>query len=295
MLKISDLNKTYPGNIKALKDVNLKIRKGIFGLIGPNGSGKSTLMRTIATLQEPDKGTIFFEEIDVLHQKDQMRSVLGYLPQEFGVYPTVSAEKMLNHLAILKGIVDRKKREETVNYLLEVTNLCQYRKKKLGSFSGGMKQRFGIAQALLGEPKVIIVDEPTAGLDPGERDRFHNLLSAISENIIVIFSTHIVADVNELCNDMAIINNGKILIQIPPKDIIELFQNKIWSKIITKPEIKLYSQKFKIISSKLFLGKIILKVFNEVQPDGFERVPPNLEDIYFSFIKAYISTNEILR
>ena len=257
MLQISNLNKTYPGNVKALNNINLKIGKGIFGLIGPNGSGKSSLMRTIATLQEPDTGSIVFEDIDIIHQKDQMRNILGYLPQEFGVYPSVSAENLLHHIAILKGIIDRKKRKDIVNYLLQETNLYQYRKKKLGGFSGGMKQRFGIAQALLGQPKVIIVDEPTAGLDPGERDRFHNLLSSTSENITVIFSTHIVADVNELCNDMAIIHKGNILIQISPIKVIEILQNKIWSKIIEKKEIEFYSQKHKIISSKLFLGKII--------------------------------------
>ncbi len=288
MLLISNLNKTYPDNIKALDNVNLKIGKGIFGLIGPNGSGKSTLMRIIATLQEPDSGSVIFEGVDIIKQKNQMRSILGYLPQEFGVYPSVSAENLLDHLAVLKGIIDRKKRKEIINYLLEETNLYQYRKKKLGGFSGGMKQRFGIAQALLGQPKIIIVDEPTAGLDPGERDRFHNLLSSISENIIVIFSTHIVTDVNELCNDMAIIHKGKILIQTSPIKVIEIFQNKIWSKIIEKKEIESYSQKFKIISTKLFLGKIVIKVFSETPLDNFEKVMPTLEDVYFSYINSYI-------
>lgn len=289
MLQISNLNKTYPGNVKALNNINLKIGKGIFGLIGPNGSGKSSLMRTIATLQEPDTGFVIFEDIDIIHQKDQMRNILGYLPQEFGLYPSVSAENLLHHIAILKGIIDRKKRKEIVNYLLQETNLYQYRKKKLGGFSGGMKQRFGIAQALLGQPKVIIVDEPTAGLDPGERDRFHNLLSSISENITVIFSTHIVADVNELCNDMAIIHKGNILIQISPIRVIEILQNKIWSKVIEKKEIELYSQKHKIISSKLFLGKIIIKVFSEIPLNDFEKVKPILEDVYFSYINSYIN------
>ncbi len=288
MLQISDLNKTYPGEIKALKDINIKIGKGTFGLLGPNGSGKSSLMRTIATLQEPDSGSIFFEELNVLKEKTQMRNILGYLPQEFGVYPTVSAENLLDHLALLKGIVERSKRKEIVKHLLEVTNLYQFRKKKLGGFSGGMKQRFGIAQALLGQPKIIIVDEPTAGLDPGERDRFHNLLSSLSENITVIFSTHIVSDVKELCSDMAIIHKGKILVQMNPNDALKLFQNKIWVKGIQKSELDVYSQKLNVISSKNILGKITLKVFSDEKPAGFENISPNLEDVYFSYIKSFI-------
>lgn len=289
MLKISNLYKTYPKNIKALCDINLEIQKGIFGLIGPNGSGKSSLMRIIATLQEPDSGSVHFEGIDVLNQKEKMRSVLGYLPQEFGVYPTVTAENLLNHLAVLKGVADRKKRESMIGYLLEVTNLQQYRKKKLGSFSGGMKQRFGIAQALLGQPKLIILDEPTAGLDPSERYRFYNLISELSENITVVFSTHIVADVNDLCNNMAIIQNGKILTQISPSSAVNSFQNKIWSKVVNKKDTALYSERFNVISSKLHYGKIIIKVFDEKQPIGFESASPNLEDIYFSYINSETS------
>lgn len=286
MLTISNLSKIYPKNIKALCDINLEIPKGIFGLIGPNGSGKTSLMRIIATLQEPDSGSVNFEGIDVLNQKEKIRSVLGYLPQDFGVYPTVTAENLLGHLAVMKGITDRKKRESMIGYLLEVTNLQQYRKKKLGSFSGGMKQRFGIAQALLGQPKLIILDEPTAGLDPSERYRFYNLISELSEEITVIFSTHIIADVNEICNNMAIIQKGKILTQISPSNAVNSFQNKIWSKVVNKKDTALYSEKFNVISSKFHYGKIIIKVFDEKQPIGFESALPNLEDIYFSYINS---------
>lgn len=209
MLQISNLNKIYPNGVKALNNIYLKIDKGIFGLLGPNGAGKSSLMRTIATLQEPDSGSLYFDSIDILANKEEMRNVLGYLPQEFGVYPTISAEDFLHHLAVLKGIVDQSTRKKMVDFLLEMTNLSQHKKKKLGGYSGGMKQRFGIAQALLGNPKIIIVDEPTAGLDPEERDRFHNLLANIGEEKVVILSTHIVSDVIELCNDMAIIQKDR--------------------------------------------------------------------------------------
>jgi len=288
MLKISGLCKTYSPSIKALFDINLEIQKGVFGLIGPNGSGKSTLMRTIATLQEPDEGSIQFDNLDVLTQKQEMRKVLGYLPQEFGVYPMVTAENLLHHLAILKGIVDRKERKKHVNYLLELTNLNEHRRKKLGGFSGGMKQRFGIAQALLGKPKIIILDEPTAGLDPNERNRFYNLISELSENIIVVLSTHIVADVEELCNNMAIINKGEIVSQISPHSAIDSFKNKIWSKVVSRSEASLFSEKFNIISSKLYYGKVFLKVLHDEQPPGFDHVNPNIEDVYFS----YTATNK---
>ncbi len=289
MLQILNVSKTYPDNIQALKNIDITIGKGIFGLIGPNGSGKSSLMRTIATLQEPDSGMLLFENINVVKQKNEIRQVLGYLPQEFGLYPTVSAENLLNHIALLKGIISKNKRKEIVYHLLETTNLYQYRKRKLNSFSGGMKQRFGIAQALIGDPKLLIVDEPTAGLDPQERDRFHNLLSEISENIIVILSTHIVSDINEYCSDMAIIHKGKILIQISPKNAIDLFKNKIWSKEIKKNEIDLYSREYRVISSKFIGSKVILKIFAEEKREGFETVEANLEDVYFSYINSYIS------
>ena len=288
MLKITSLNKTYPNGVKALNHVTLNIGKGIFGLLGPNGAGKSSLMRTIATLQEADSGSVNFNGIDVLKQKEQIRNILGYLPQEFGVYPRVSAEDLLNHLAILKGIVNRKKRNEIVSHLLEVANLSQHKKKHLGGFSGGMKQRFGIAQALIGNPKIIIVDEPTAGLDLGERDRFQNLLSEISENITVIFSTHIVSDVSELCNDMAIIHNGYVLAQMSPRKAIDKLRGKVWKILLPKAEIESYSTKFQVISSRLQHGKTLLKIYNETHVEGFESTEPNIEDVYFSFIKTYI-------
>ncbi len=286
MLKIKKVSKTYSGNIKALVDVSLQIQKGIFGLIGPNGSGKSSLMRMIATLQEPDSGSIEFEGIDVLKQKQGMRKILGYLPQEFGVYPMVMAEKLLHHLAVLKGIVDRKQREEHVSYLLELTNLYEHRKKRLGGFSGGMKQRFGIAQALLGKPKIIILDEPTAGLDPSERNRFHNLLSELSENITIIFSTHIIEDVKELCNNMAIIKKGQIMSQTAPKMAMGSFDNKIWSKVISRSEEQRFSEKFNVISSKLHYGEVLLKILSDEQPPGFDHVNPSLEDVYFSYMRS---------
>jgi len=289
MLNIYQLNKTYPNKVRALHNINLKIGKGMFGLLGPNGAGKSTLMRTIATIQEPDSGTIEFDGINVLTQKEHIRGLLGYLPQEFGIYPSISAENMLHHLAILKGLVDTNKRNETVEYLLEVTNLKEHRKKNLGGYSGGMKQRFGIAQALIGNPQILIVDEPTAGLDPAERDRFHNLLSNIGENILVILSTHIVSDVTELCNDMAIIHNGHLLIQMPPLQAIEQLKGKMWKQFLPKSEIENASQRFKVASSRFLHGKGMLRVFSETQPGpGFEPTEPDLEDVYFSFIKGFI-------
>jgi len=287
MLRILNLNKTYADETKALNHINLTIGKGIFGLIGPNGGGKSTLIRTIATLQEPDQGSIFFDEINLLKQKDKIRENLGYLPQDFGTYPSVSAENLLDHLAILKGIVNSKERGSIVKYLLKLTNLYVYRNKKLGGFSGGMKQRFGIAQALLGDPKLLIVDEPTAGLDPLERARFHNLLSEISTEKTILFSTHIVADVNELCNDMAILNQGEILLQSSPMQAIELLQNKVWSKVVQKSEVEDYTQKYKVISSKFLHGKVLLKVFSDHSVEEFEASSPDLEDVYFSFIKSF--------
>lgn len=289
MLSISHINKTYPNGVKALQDIVLNIGKGMFGLLGPNGAGKSSLIRTIATLQEPDSGSIDFEGIDVLSEKEAMRTILGYLPQEFGVYPKVSAEDLLHHLAILKGITDKSKRKESVDYLLEMTNLFQHRKKKLGSYSGGMKQRFGIAQALLGNPKMIIVDEPTAGLDPGERDRFHNLLSTIGENLTVILSTHIVSDVAELCNDMAIIHEGRVLMQMHPLKAIEKLKGKLWKIIVPKGEIESYFKKFKVVSSRFLHGKCMLRIFSEIIPGlEFEPLEADLEDVYFSFVKSYI-------
>lgn len=285
-LTIENLSKTYPNGVQALKDVSLKIPTGMFGLLGPNGAGKSTLMRTIATLQEPDQGSIRFNGMDVLKDKDSVRRVLGYLPQEFGVYPKVSSEVMLNHFAVLKGITDNKQRKETVNALLHKTNLWDVRKEKLGNYSGGMKQRFGIAQALLGNPKLIIVDEPTAGLDPAERIRFHNLLSEIGENIVVILSTHIVEDVSDLCSYMAVISNGKVLQYGEPEKTINSLRGKVWKKVIPRAELAQYESQFHVISTHLVAGKTVIHVVNDTQPDStFVEVAPDLEDVYFSTLK----------
>lgn len=284
-LEIKNLSKTYPNNIQALKKVNLEISTGMFGLLGPNGAGKSTLMRTIATLQMADEGAIHLNGIDVLKEKDEVRRILGYLPQEFGLYPEAPAQHMLNHIALLKGISDKKERKETVKHILDQTDLYEARKRKLGTFSGGMKQRFGIAQALLGNPKLIIVDEPTAGLDPEGRNRFHNLLSEISENRIVILSTHIVDDVSVLCGQMAIIHKGEVLLSGGTDDAIKGLQGKIWEKIIKKQELAEYDNRFHIILTRLSAGNILIHVQNDTQPDGFEAVHPDLEDVYFSTIK----------
>lgn len=284
-LKITNLSKTYPNGVQALKNVDLTIPKGMFGLLGPNGAGKSTLMRTIATLQEADHGEIDLNGINVLKEKAEVRKQLGYLPQEFGVYPKISAEMMLDHFAELKGITNKKERTELVKALLEQTNLYHVRKKNLSSYSGGMKQRFGIAQALLGNPGIIIVDEPTAGLDPAERNRFHNLLSEIGEHIIVILSTHIVDDVSDLCKNMAIINEGELLLNGQPTELIKDVEGKIWEKVIEKDELKSHQENYNIISSRLYMGKIIVHAYTDSNPDSFELVKPNLEDVYFSAIK----------
>jgi len=284
-LKIENLSKTYANGVQALKNVNLNIGKGMFGLLGPNGAGKSSLMRTIATLQEPDTGSITFGDIDVLNQKEELRKSLGYLPQEFGVYPKISAEVLLDHLAVLKGIMDKKERKALVEALLQKTNLYHARKKNLGGYSGGMKQRFGIAQALIASPKLIIVDEPTAGLDPAERNRFHNLLSEIGENTVVILSTHIVDDVKELCTDMAVINKGEVLLNGNPLKAIDDMQGMIWKKQVSKNEVNDYKAQFNVISDRLIAGKPILHVWSETQPDpSFEPVATDLEDVYFSSI-----------
>jgi len=284
-LDIHNLSKTYPNGVQALKNVTLAIPRGMFGLLGPNGAGKSTLMRTIATLQEPDEGTIMLGDINVLTQKEEVRKILGYLPQEFGVYPRIGAETLLDHLAVLKGITNRTERKEVVTALLQKTNLYDHRKKNLGGYSGGMKQRFGIAQALLANPQLIIVDEPTAGLDPAERNRFLNLLSEIGENTVVILSTHIVEDVKELCTNMAVINQGQVLLTGTPTAALENIQGKIWRKKINKEEIEQYKNLFNVISERRSAGKPVIHVFSEVQPDaGFSQVEPDLEDVYFSEI-----------
>lgn len=284
-LRIEGLSKSYPNGVRALDNVSLTIPPGMYGLLGPNGAGKSTLMRTIATLQEPDAGRIHMGDIDVLRQKQELRKTLGYLPQEFGVYPRTSAQDMLSHLALLKGIVDAKQRKAAVEALLQRTNLWEHRKKALTGFSGGMRQRFGIAQALLGNPQLLIVDEPTAGLDPGERNRFYGLLSDIGENVIVILSTHIVEDVMELCTNMAIIHQGKVLFAGAPADAVKGLDGQIWQKSIAKAEIKDYEKRYKIISSKLIAGKPLIHIYAAQNPgDGFQPVNPDLEDVFFTRI-----------
>ncbi|MBX2962684.1 MAG: ABC transporter ATP-binding protein [Cyclobacteriaceae bacterium] len=284
-LIIKDLSKTYSNRVQALKNVSLTINQGMYGLLGPNGAGKSSLMRTIATLQDADSGTITLGNLNVLSQKHEVRKILGYLPQEFGVYPKVTAENMLDHIADLKGIVDKKQRKEIVSTLLDRVNLAHVKNKNLGTFSGGMKQRFGVAQALIGNPKLIIVDEPTAGLDPAERNRFYNLLSEIGENTIVILSTHIVEDVTNLCNDMAIICLGEVIAQGNPNTLVDSMQGKIWSKSIEKGEMNVYRNSFQVISTQLKAGKTQIHVVSDVQPDeSFKPVEAGLEDVYFSKI-----------
>lgn len=284
-LIISNLSKTYANGVKALNQVSLDIPTGMFGLLGPNGAGKSSLMRTIATLQAPDEGSITLGNLDVLTQKDEVRKLLGYLPQEFGVYPKVTAETLLNHLAVLKGITNKQKRKELVHALLHKTNLFQDRKKNLGGYSGGMKQRFGIAQALLSNPKLIIVDEPTAGLDPAERNRFHNLLCELSQETIIILSTHIVEDVKELCPNMAIINRGRVLMQGNPITAIRQIEGNIYRKVIEKDELIAYKNAYEVIAERLFQGKPIIHIYNETNPgNDFECVQADLSDVYFTHI-----------
>jgi ABC-type multidrug transport system ATPase subunit len=285
-LHIKNLSKTYPNGVKALDDVSLTIPQGMFGLLGPNGAGKSTLMRTIATLQDPDAGSIHLDAIDALYDKMALRRVLGYLPQEFGVYPRVSAEDLLDHMAVVKGIVHRGERRDLVQALLEQTNLYQVRKRSISTFSGGMKQRFGIAQALIGQPLLIIVDEPTAGLDPAERNRFYNLLSEIGENIIVILSTHIVDDVRELCRQMAIIDQGRVLFAGQPQDAMHELKGRVWERTIEKAELADYQQQYRVISTKLLAGQPLIHVLSDdAQPTGFRGVEPSLEDVFFSSIR----------
>jgi len=289
-LRIEGLSKTYPNGVRALDNVSLTIPTGMFGLLGPNGAGKSTLMRTIATLQEADSGSITLgpstgsgQAIDILRQKDDVRRILGYLPQEFGVYPRISAEAMLDHFAVLKGITKKSERREVVSALLNRTNLYESRKQSLGTYSGGMRQRFGIAQALLGNPKLIIVDEPTAGLDPGERVRFHNLLAEIGENVVIILSTHIVEDVSDLCSRMAIISGGKVLMTGEPLKSISDIHGKVWRKAIDKNELSAYQNQYAVISTKLMAGRTVIHIFSDTQPDpSFGPVTTSLEDVYFS-------------
>lgn len=287
-LQIENLSKTYKNGVKALDNVSLTIPCGMYGLLGPNGAGKSTLMRTLATLQEPDSGSARLGDIDVLKQKDEVRKRLGYLPQEFGVYPRISAQDMLSHIALLKGMTRGKERREIVNAMLQRCNLYGDRKKALTGFSGGMRQRFGIAQALLGNPQLLIVDEPTAGLDPGERNRFYNLLSEIGEQVIVILSTHIVEDVMDLCKKMAIIHEGKVLYEGEPEAAIAQLNGRIWQRSIAKTELAHYEQTFRVVSSKLVGGRPLLHVYGEQPPgDGFTPSAPDLEDVFFSKIRDW--------
>jgi ABC-2 type transport system ATP-binding protein len=282
-LHIRSLSKTYSNGVAALKNVSLTIPVGMYGLLGPNGAGKSTLMRTLATLQEPDEGSIRLGDTDLLNQKDEIRQTLGYLPQEFGVYPKARAENLLDHFALLKGFNARRTRKQTVEALLRKVNLWDVRRQKLGGFSGGMRQRFGVAVALLGDPQLMIVDEPTAGLDPAERMRFLNLLSELGEQSVVILSTHIVEDVSELCTRMAIINRGEILLETEPLAAIEEMKGRVWRKVIGKSELAEIERDHAVISTKLLAGKTVVRVFSRENPgDGFEAAEPDLEDVYFS-------------
>ncbi|MFL3013368.1 MAG: ABC transporter ATP-binding protein [Candidatus Neomarinimicrobiota bacterium] len=284
-LSIENVSKTYSNDVKALKNVSLEIGNGMFGLLGPNGAGKSTLMRTIAGLQESDTGRITIGNINVSNEKRELRKILGYLPQEFGLYPKVNAMELFDHLAIMKGISNRSDRKKLTKSLLNQTNLWKYRNRKLGTFSGGMKQRFGIAQALIGDPKLIIVDEPTAGLDPTERNRFHNLLSEIGENVIVILSTHIVEDVSDLCGNMAIIKDGEVKVVGKPQTLIKELTTQIWIGLVEKKDFKSIKKNHQVISSRLSMGKVQIRVLDDNEPiPGFSQASPEIEDLYFATI-----------
>lgn len=282
MLSIKNITKTYDNGVKALNSVSIDIPKGMFGLLGPNGAGKSSLMRTIATLQQADTGSIQFDNIEVLSQPNELRQRLGYLPQDFGVYPRVSAYDLLDHLAILKGLKNNAERKEAVDGLLAHTNLFQHRKKAVSGFSGGMRQRFGIAQALLGDPDLLIVDEPTAGLDPEERNRFHNLLVSLGEDKVIILSTHIVDDVSELCSNMAVLGTGEILLQGNPIDVTEKLNGRIWQKIVSVEEALEIEKSLPVISKRLFAGRTVVNVMSDDAPEGFTASPAKLEDVYFA-------------
>ncbi len=287
-LIIKDLNKQYSNGVHALQDVSLHIPKGMFGLLGPNGAGKSSLMRTLATLQDADSGSVMLGTIDVLREKHEVRKVLGYLPQEFGVYPRTSAYDLLEYLAVIKGFSNKAERRQMVEELLHKVNLYDHRKKAVGSFSGGMRQRFGIAQCLIGNPRLVIVDEPTAGLDPGERNRFYNILSEIGENVIVILSTHIVQDVRELCTQMAIMDKGRVLYSGNTDDALRQIRGKVWEKRIDKHSLSQYQSQYKVISSKLVGGKPLISVFSETTEDGFEPAEENLEHVFFAKLNQLV-------
>lgn len=287
MLSITNLSKTYNNGVRALDKVNLEIGTGMFGLLGPNGAGKSTLMRTIAALQPADQGRILFEGVDIQKHPQHLRDCLGYLPQEFGVYPKMSAAALLDHIAVLKGILEPKVRKQQVEALLALTNLYEYRNRAVDSYSGGLRQRFGIAQALLGQPRLIIVDEPTAGLDPEERNRFYNLLSEIGEQIVVILSTHIVEDVRHLCSDMAVLAGGQVRAHGRPSALIAKLKDRVWRKVIAKSELDRYRESYQVLSSRLIAGRPELRVLADSRPDvGFEPVAPDLEDVYFEVLRA---------
>ncbi|MEB0263884.1 MULTISPECIES: ABC transporter ATP-binding protein [unclassified Mucilaginibacter] len=293
-LTINSLSKTYSNGVQALKNVSLHLSNGMFGLLGPNGAGKSSLMRTIATLQEADSGSVFLDDLNVLQDKTKVRQLLGYLPQEFGVYPKISAERMLDHIAQLKGVGNKSERKELVAALLDNVNLSKDKKKSLGTYSGGMKQRFGIAQALIGNPKLIIVDEPTAGLDPAERNRFYNLLSQLGENTIVILSTHIVEDVSTLCSNFAIICQGEVLYAGQPDNAVKEMEGRIFTKAISKQELSFYQDDFTVISTQLKTGQLHIRVLQESDPgNDFSPATPNLEDVYFSNIATRVDVNTI--
>ncbi len=286
MLKIDQLSKTYSNGVKALRDVNLTIERGMFGLLGPNGAGKSSLMRTIATLQQADSGSVVFDGVEVKVDPQTIRQRLGYLPQDFDVYPRISAYDLLDHMAVLKGLSNKSQRKQSVEALLVQTNLYDARKKAVSTFSGGMRQRFGIAQALLGDPDLIIVDEPTAGLDPEERNRFHNLLSDIGQNKVVILSTHIVDDVEELCSRMAVLAGGKIQLSGKPSDLVQTLNGRVWKKFIEKSQLEQHQNDFAVISTRLKAGKTVIHAVAEQQPDtNFEPVKPDLEDVYFHALR----------
>ncbi|NEX94357.1 ABC transporter ATP-binding protein [Caulobacter sp. 17J65-9] len=287
MLTVENLTHVYSNGTRALDGVNLSIAKGMFGLLGPNGAGKSTLMRSIATLQTPTSGAIRFGDIDVIEDPEALRRTLGYLPQDFGVYPRVSAYDMLDHMAILKGVAGGRERKETVEALLNQVNLWSVRKKALAGFSGGMRQRFGIAQALIGGPSLIIVDEPTAGLDPEERNRFLNLLAEIGENVVIILSTHIVEDVADLCPRMAVLAGGKIQLEGAPQELTQKLAGRVWKKSIDKSELEACRARYEVISTRLFAGRTVIHVLADADPgDGFEPVQGGLEDVYFSTLSA---------
>lgn len=287
-LVIESVSKTYDNGVHALKNVTLNIPRGMFGLLGPNGAGKSSLMRTIATLQEADQGSLQFHGIDIRRQKEDLRQVLGYLPQEFGVYPKISAEDLLDYLATLKGVTESAERRRRVEYFLELTNLTKHKKKSVSTYSGGMKQRFGIAQALIGQPKLLIVDEPTAGLDPEERLRFYNILSEIGSEVTVILSTHIVSDVADLCQNFAIIHNGQVLVQTTPEIALRALSGKVRQTLVDKADVPALESQYRVINTRFSVGKIIVKVFAENEIPGFELTEPSLEDAYFAHIKGYL-------